>query len=436
MARAALLVGLLSVPLGYIATTYGPGIARGVTVLGITRTPVAGVYESVVTLEETGVCEDLAYHADSGLIFTACEQSLESRLSWFPPLVHFDTAGVDKSEGALFVIDPKTRTAERVNIVHYKGPFITHGIDVVTDTEWDKDDGSSAVYIIAINHLPNPHYLSALAKGASTAGIPKARSQIEVLHYIIGSSIARHMRSVWDPAVVTPNDVVAVGGSPNELLVTNDHFHREGRLRSVEELWFGAAWTSTVYLRTVPGKEVGGVTASVATEKLHNNNGIGHGRPGTSEIAITSCASGRLRLGNVVKASSSSSSSSSSAKVVNFTEVVEFDSVIDNPSYFSDPYGDLSGWILPGLSRAVDLKKTFGDPAGVDPSIVWYARKDTRTGEWVKKVLFEDDGSRIRSASGAVLVAIDPKEEGGKRKGWLYVTGFVSSHVIVVKVDL
>lgn len=106
---AALLVGLLSVPLGYIATTYGPPIARGLTVFGVNRTPVAGVYESVVTIEGTGVCEDLHYHADSGLIFTACEESLESRLGWFPPLALFDTDAYKKSEGGLFVIDPNVR---------------------------------------------------------------------------------------------------------------------------------------------------------------------------------------------------------------------------------------------------------------------------------------------------------------------------------------
>ena len=57
--------------------------------------------------------------------------------------------------------------------------------------------------------------------------------------------------------------------------------------------------------------------------------------------------------------------------------------------------------------------------------------------EWVKRVLFQDDGSRIRSASAAVVVAIDPKLEEGKKRGWLFVTGFLSeSMMIAVKVDL
>ena len=233
-----------------------------------------------------------------------------------------------------------------------------------------------------------------------------------------------------------PADLLPLLFSPHplfaELLVTNDHFHREGHWRTVEDLWFGAAWTSTVYLRTKPGVEEGGVTASLATGLLHNNNGIGHGRPGTNEIAITSCASGRLRLGTVV-----STKANKGAKTVNFTDTVELDSVIDNPSFFSDPYGDLSGWVLPGLSRAADLAKTIGDPKGVNPAIVWFARHDQSTNTWSKRVLFEDDGSRIRSASGAVLVATNPKKEGAvKRTGWLYVTGFVSSSVIAVKVDL
>ena len=38
--------------------------------------------------------------------------------------------------------------------------------------------------------------------------------------------------------------------------------------------------------------------------------------------------------------------------------------------------------------------------------------------------------------SAAVLVAIDPKLEGGKKKAWLFVTGFLSTNAIAVKVDL
>jgi hypothetical protein len=77
---------------------------------------------------------------------------------------------------------------------------------------------------------------------------------------------------------------------------------------------------------------------------------------------------------------------------------------------------------------------------------VWYVRSVVHDGNsskrWEKRLLFAGDGSRIRSASAAVLVAIDPKSDivsdsvGSTRKAWLFVTGFLSSNIIAVKVDL
>jgi hypothetical protein len=66
--------------------------------------------------------------------------------------------------------------------------------------------------------------------------------------------------------------------------------------------------------------------------------------------------------------------------------------------------------------------------------MVWLAQR--KNGKWEKKLLFEDDGKRLRSAATAVLIGIGPKLEGGKKKGWLFVTGFYSQHMVAVKVDL
>jgi hypothetical protein len=38
-------------------------------------------------------------------------------------------------------------------------------------------------------------------------------------------------------------------------------------------------------------------------------------------------------------------------------------------------------------------------------------------------MLFLDDGSTLRSASTAALVAIDPRENGGRKEARLFVTG-------------
>ena len=63
---------------------------------------------------------------------------------------------------------------------------------------------------------------------------------------------------------------------------------------------------------------------------------------------------------------------------IKLVESIQLDSIIDNPSYFADPFAskacDMSGYILLGLARAVDLGKTKQDPKAAEPVMVWYAR--------------------------------------------------------------
>ena len=80
------------------------------------------------------------------------------------------------------------------------------------------------------------------------------------------------------------------------------------------------------------------------------------------------------------------------------------------------------------------------------PSLVWHVRsKDSKPVDakgrgkgnvWEKNLIFQDDGKGLRSASGAVMTGIDPKKNGGKKQGWLFVTGFGSFAMGTVKVDL
>ena len=169
---------------------------------------------------------------------------------------------------------------------------------------------------------------------------------------------------------------------------------------------------------------------SVAYQRLHNPNGLGHGTG--KEILMTSAASGQLYLVDAV-------AEGRPGEMMRITDTVRMDSSVDNPSFFSDAYAnsthDASGIVLAGLSKAVHvmkLKKDIKTPLGV---VVWLVKKDEE-GEWVKKILFEDDGSRISSASAAVVLPIDPAREGGRKKAWLWITGFVSESAIAVKVDL
>lgn len=304
--------------------------------------------------------------------------------------------------------------SSRLEFENFEGSFVTHGIDVIEDPKQ-----ADAVYIFAVNHLPNPdHWL----EGAKD--IPKARSQIELFHHVLESETIQHVRSIRHPLIETPNDVYA--DSPNSVYITNDHFYRDGPMRLVEDLWPSAKWTTVVHvqLTDLKAKDSAGLDASVAHSGLWNNNGLGHGRT-DDEIVISSAVGGELYV-----------SKRHANNTISIKSTIPFDTVTDNPSFYADPYrtdaDDASGYVVAGVSQGIYLSKTAGDPDATDPSQVWYARPTP--GGWEKKLLFEDDGSRIRSASAAVLVPIEPKK--GQKKAWLFVTGFLSEKMIAVKVDL
>lgn len=295
------------------------------------------------------------------------------------------------------------------------------------------------MYIYAVNHLPHPQYLAHALDKKDAAQYPKdqpkARSQIEVFHYVLNSNSVRHVRSVWHPLIKTPNDLIVT--SPTSFFVTNDHHHTEGLMRQLEDMYFGATWSDTVFVEIKSGLKptadsAESVTASTALTGLHNNNGLGKGRT-EGEIAIGSAASATIHLGKIVNGTK-----------IEIIDSVGLDSCIDNPSYYADPYPlegtDKSGFVVGGLSRGIDFSKTTKDPRGVDPIMVWLARPDgdvtNKPVSWSRELLFEDDGKRIRTSSSAVLVGIDPKLENGEKKAWLFVTGFLASNVLAVKINL
>lgn len=306
----------------------------------------------------------------------------------------------------------------RLEFENFQGPFLTHGIDVIEDPEQ-----ANAVYIYAVNHLPNP----ASYESSEPEGLPKARSQIELFHHVLQSQSVRHVRSIYHPLIKTPNDILAA--SPVSFYVTNDHFYRDGAMRHIEDVWRSAKWSDIIHVQiTDLASKDAPIEASVALTGLQNNNGLGHGRT-DKEIVISSAMGGELYVSALHESNHSIS--------VGIT--VPFDFVTDNPTYYLDPYrtdvNDASGIVIAGISQAFKIASTCKDPNATESSQVWFTRLNPSTGAWEKKLLFEDDGSRIRSASAAVLVPIEPKGDG-KKLAWLFVTGFFSERILVVQVEL
>ncbi|EFX02960.1 serum paraoxonase arylesterase family protein [Grosmannia clavigera kw1407] len=447
LSKTAVLLSSIFVLLAYFV---GQPASHTLTALGFWRQPsrslLADDQTDLIVIADTVNCEDLHYHAASQSLFTACEDTVETRFSWFPPLAIFDDPSVlETTRGSLHVIDPETATSRRLAMHGFTGPFCTHGIDILDDP--DRPDGE-AVYIYAINHLPNPDFPwngTPAEKDAASAAVPKARSRIEVFHHVIGSSTATHLRSVQHPLIRTPNDIFAA--SPRSFYVTNDHYYCDGLLRAVETVVAAARWSDIVRVDMDESADAAvdptqGITVSAALERLHNPNGLGHGRT-PDEVLVSDCSSGVLNVFRL--------SPPPSKLPLELESSVRADSVIDNPSYFADPYSsagsaglppdDRSGYVLPGISHGFNLTHTSHDPAASEGVIVMFAHHaslslDNSEAIEAPRLLFQDDGSRIRSASAAVLLAIDPKLEGGRRRAWLFVTGFQSVSAIAVKVDL
>lgn len=94
----------------------------------------------------------------------------------------------------------------------------------------------------------------------------------------------------------TPNDIYAA--STTSLYVTNDHFYRTGTRKLIEDI-SGASWTDTLHIELSSDPDVQddthGITTTIATQKIHNNNGLGHGAT-PDEIMLVDSAGGVLVL--------------------------------------------------------------------------------------------------------------------------------------------
>lgn len=354
---------------------------------------------------------------------------------------------------------PQTQKSTELRLENFDGPFVTHGIDVASD---QADSEGKGVYIFAINHLPNPavygEYPYGPAKPA-TWDLPRAASQIEIFHHVVGSSYARHLRSVKHDLIRTPNDIQVLSrpgsSQPLQFLVTNDHRYQHGRWRQIEDVYPGAKWTDTVHveldsLEAVKGTAAAtsGVRASVALDDMWNNNGLGYAKA-TDELLLTSAMGATLYVGKPEV-------DGNSPPRINITDTVEFDSIVDNPTFFYDEADPgSSGVVLAGVGDVLSIPRHHNDTGvkivGATAVVprndvrVWFAqpRLDLTLQKrvWEKTLLFQDDGSRVRTASTAVLVTVGPaspslERDGGRRQAWLYVTGFWAENMIAVKVDV
>ena len=223
------------------------------------------------------------------------------------------------------------------------------------------------------------------------------------------------------PTIRTPNDIYA--SNLHAIYFTNDHYYREGHLRFAEDLLTTSRWSDVIHLEIsdLNAKDASqGIKATVAKNALQNPNGLCHGRD-ESEVVIGRAAAGIIEIAQ-----------RSQSPALTTVETVQLPITVDNPTYFHDPYAeetghDASGYVIAGLIRAHDL------PGHQNPVAVYLV---SASSDRAQKLLFQDDGKVVNTASAAVLIAIDPKENGGKKQAWLFVAGFLAESVASLRIDL
>nr|POE87617.1 serum paraoxonase/arylesterase 2 [Quercus suber] len=417
------------------ALAYAPLRQRYVT-LGVGRPAhkivnIHGV-DGLEIVPNTIQCEDLHLESTTNMLFAACQATREERSRWFPPLAVFtDPKAV--GEGQIVRVDPTTLRETVLRFIGSPGPMVTHGIDILNDPQ-----DPSILWIYIVNHLPDPERWFV---NPPTSKAPE-RAQIEVFKHVLGSDEAEFVRSVRHPQITMPNDIVAI--TPSSFYVTNDHIYHEGIIRNWEDAGSqGIAPSTTVVFVDVTDLSAkgpnSGVSVTVALNKVHNSNGLGRGSSQQpEEISVIDASGGVLTR-------TKRNLGPGQSVELSIVERIQLDISLDNPSYYEDPYAtaanNASGYILPGLLNAANLMTDFPDPDRSIPSAVYHVRSNgpvhsSGKNTWEKRLIFQDNGKALRSASGAIMVPIDPARTGGKKQARLFVTGFGSEAMVAAKIDL
>jgi len=377
-------------------------------------------------------CEDLHHEKTTNMLFAACQATKLERSLWFPPLTVFtDPKAI--GQATIVRVDPTTFKSTVLKLNGFAGGMSTHGIDILNDPT-----DPTLLWIYIVNHLPDPERW--FVDPPTSKAIEHAH--IEVFKHVLGSDEASFVRSVMHPLIKTPNDLLAT--SPSSFYVTNDHVYDSGALRIWEDVGTqGSAPSSTLihveFADIGPNDPSAGVTATVALNKIHNNNGLGRASPHQPEEINVIDASGGV-LHRVKR-----HLDHQNKPELTVLERIQLDGTLDNPSYYEDVYAtpgnNASGYILPGLANAATLAENFPHLDRPIPSLVYHVRSNGPVKfeggtEWEKRLIFQDNGTQLRSASGAILVGIDPKTNGGKKQGWLFATGFGSEAMVAAKIDL
>ena len=203
--------------------------------------------------------EDMDLDHDSGLLFISSSNCWKT-LNGLP------------SNDGIYMLSADSAQQPRKLITSYTGEFHPHGISYL------RADAHS--YLFVVNHNPSGNFVEVF----------------ELKHDTLF-----HQRSISDPSLCCPNDVVAV--APDKFYVTNDHGTPKGFKRTMED-YLQLPFSSLLYYN--------GETFSTACGGLQYGNGVNVSNDGSQlYIATTTgrnlltfdreAATGKITLVNKLK---------------------------------------------------------------------------------------------------------------------------------------
>lgn len=294
-------------------------------------------FEGKVIITYTNVAgpEDLDVDDESGLLFISSTDRRKSKTE-------------KNNADGIYSLDLNNANGipEQIEST-YKGVFHPHGISV-----FRKD---SLVFLHVVNHNQQGDF-------------------VEIFQYL--NDTLFHLRSISDPLMVSPNDVVAVG--KENFYATNDHGSESGWKRSVED-YLKRPWANIMYYN--------GSTMSLSYEGMTYANGINVSLDGNKIYATETTGNRFLEFDR-----------NPSSGELAFVNSIKISSGLDNIDI------DVDGIIWIGSHpKLFDFIGHASDPEKHSPSQVFVLSPSiNRRDQYTINEIFLDDGSKISGSSVAV----------------------------------
>jgi len=338
---------------------------------------------------ELKACEKLVLHQPTGVIYLACSTP-SSRAHWTPATNQLNETGAS-TEDYIATYDPATSRITRLTMPDFNNGrgFSSHGMDVVPS-----DSDPSVLFVYLVNHR--------VPLGGVPAKVVGADSVIEVFKTKVGGKTLEHVKTVEDPIIIAPNDVIG-SADGTSFYFTNDHGTRVGLSRYLGLL--GRKSSSVGYCHLEEG-------CKYALPSTHSSNGIASAPNGTVYV-------GDSNFGGVIVLERQTDNT------LVLTESIATDCALDNLSVDAD--GQVWAAAIP---KALMTLNHIAHPELTAPSVAYRLTINTGVnafyGEKYKvETVFADDGTLM---TGITTTAYDSKR---KR---LFMHGIAASQLVVCKI--